>query len=123
MRCFLFAAAMLALVAGTGCSPDGAPRLGPVGGPNPVKPTEAIRPQPRERVRLDGVIAHVAMEGGVWVIRTDKGEQYRLVELPRAFQEEGLRVSLDGLLHDSVLTRDMAGQAIDILEIRRAAPE
>lgn len=117
----LLSLALLAPLAVIGCSPDGAPRRGPVGGPDPVKPTEALRPADRERVRLDGVIAHVPIEGGVWVIRTDEGAQYRVVELPRAFQENGLRVELEGLLHDDVLTRDMAGQAIDIVEIRRVA--
>ena len=52
------------------------------------------------------------------VIRTGDGKQYRLVELPDKFQEEGLGVVLDGMLHDDVLTKDMAGQAVDILEIR-----
>lgn len=114
----LLAVALLALALGAACSPDGSPRRGPVGGPNPVKPTEALRPADRERVNLTGTIHHVDLEGGVWVIRTEDRKQYRVVELPDKFQEEGLRVVLDGMLHDDVITRDMAGQAIDILEIR-----
>jgi hypothetical protein len=114
----LAAALLLALAAGVACSPDGAPRRGPVDGPDPAKPAEALRPADRERVMLQGTIHHVDAEGGVWVIRTADGRQYRLVELPRKFQSEGLEVTVDGLRHDDVLTRDMAGQAVDILEIR-----
>jgi hypothetical protein len=113
-----FAAAGLALILGAACSPDGSPRRGPVAAPDPVKPTEALRPAERRRVQLTGTIHHVDQEGGVWVIRTEDGKQYRLVELPDKFQEEGLGVMLEGMLHDDVLTEDMAGQAVDILEIR-----
>jgi hypothetical protein len=116
-----FAALLLVLTAIAACSPDGAPRRGPMTGPDPAAPAEAIRPANRDRVQLTGTIHHVAAEGGVYVIRTSDGQQYRLVELPRKFQEEGLGVVVDGLRHDDVLTKDMAGQAIDILEIRVAA--
>jgi hypothetical protein len=116
-------AALIALVfvAVAACSPDGAPRRGPVAAPDPVKPTEALRPAKRDRVSLVGTIHHVDAEGGVYVIRTEGGKQYRLVELPDEFRKEGLGVRLDGLLHDDVLTKDMAGQAVDIVEIQKAA--
>jgi hypothetical protein len=112
---------LLALVAGAACSPDGAPRVGPVSGPYPAKPTEVLRPADRDRVLLRGTIHHVDAEGGVYVIRTEDDQQYRLVELPQKFQQEGLQVEIDGLRHDDVLTKDMAGQAVDILEIRAVA--
>ena len=103
------------------CSPDGAPRRGPVAAPNPVKPTEALRAPERDAVSLTGTIRHVDAEGGVYVIRTEGGKQYRLVELPEAFRKEGLGVRVEGLLHDDVLTKDMAGQAVDIVEIQKTA--
>ena len=103
------------------CSPDGAPRRGPGAAPNPVKPTEALRAPERDAVSLTGTIQHVDAEGGVYVIRTEDGAQYRLVELPEKFREEGLGVQVEGLLHDDVLTKDMAGQAVDIIEIRKTA--
>jgi len=103
------------------CSPDGAPRRGPVAAPNPVKPTEALRAPERDAVILTGTIRHVDAEGGVYVIRTEGGKQYRLVELPEAFRKEGLGVRVEGLLHDDVLTKDMAGQAVDIVEIQKTA--
>ena len=117
MRIYLAAFVLLAVAA---CSPDGSPRRGPVAAPNPVKPTEALRAPDRDPVNLTGTIHRVEMEGGVYVIRTEDGKQYRLVELPEAFRQEGLGVRLEGLLHDDVLTKDMAGQAVDIIEIRKS---
>ena len=111
----------LAFITVAACSPDGAPRRGPVAAPNPVKPTEALRAPERDAVSLTGTIHHVDAEGGVYVIRTEGGKQYRLVELPEDFRHEGLGVRLEGLLHDDVLTKDMAGQAVDIVEIQKTA--
>jgi hypothetical protein len=111
----------VAFITVAACSPDGSPRRGPVAAPNPVKPTEALRAAERDRVSLVGAIHHVDAEGGVYVIRTQDGTQYRLVELPEAFRKEGLGVRVEGLLHDDVLTKDMAGQAVDIVEIRKTA--
>ena len=78
---------------------------------DPVKPTEALRPPERDPVHLVGTIHHVEAEGGVYVIRTESGDQYRLVELPEQFRQEGLSVMVEGLQHDDVLTEDMAGQS------------
>ena len=111
----------VAFITVAACSPDGSPRRGPVAAPNPVKPTEALRAAERDRVSLVGAIHHVDAEGGVYVVRTKDGTQYRLVELPEAFRKEGLGVRVEGMLHDDVLTKDMAGQAIDIVEIRKTA--
>ena len=104
---------------GITCSPDGSPRRGPVVAENPVKPSEAIRPAERIPVEFPGTVHHLPVEGGVYVIRTADGTQYRPNELPEEYRVEGLAVDVKGLRHDDVLTKDMAGQAIDLVEIRR----
>ena len=106
-----FLGLLVVLFAVTACSPDGAPRRGPVTAADPIKPTEALRPPERDPVHLVGTIHHV--DAG--------GDQYRLVELPEQFRQEGLSVMIEGLQHDDVLTEDMAGQAIDIVKIRKIA--
>jgi hypothetical protein len=116
-----FIVLLVALFAVTACSPDGAPRRGPMAAADPVKPTEALRPPERDPVHLVGTIHHVDAEGGVYVIRTEGGSQYRLVELPAQFRQEGLLVMVEGLRHDDVLTKDMAGQAVDIVRISKIA--
>ena len=115
----VFLGLLVVLFTVTACSPDGAPRRGPVTAADPVKPTEALRPPERDPVHLVGTIHHVEAEGGVYVIRTESGDQYRLVELPEQFRQEGLSVMVEGLQHDDVLTEDMAGQAIDIVKISK----
>ena len=114
----------LACIALAGCSPDGAPRKGPAVNPaDPIKAAEAIRPGEREPIRIVGTVRHLAVEGGVYVIRTADGTQYRPVDLPSNFRVEGLEVEVRALRHDDVLTKDMAGQTIEILEIGRRAAE
>jgi hypothetical protein len=113
----LFVAALV--LAAAACSPDGAPRRGPVTAENPAQPAEAIRPADREPVQFAGTIHHVPQEGGVYVIRAADGKQYRPTELPEEYRVEGLAVEVKGLRHDDVLTKDMAGQQIDLIEIRR----
>lgn len=111
--------AALVLATAVACSPDGAPRRGPVTSENPAQPAEAIRPADREPVQFAGTIHHVPQEGGVYVIRTADGTQYRPKELPEEYRIEGLAVEVKGLRHDDVLTKDMAGQQVDLVEIRR----
>jgi hypothetical protein len=107
------------VLAAAACSPDGAPRRGPVASENPAQPAEAIRPADREPVQFAGTIHHLPQEGGVYVIRTADGTQYRPSELPEEYRVEGLAVEVKGLRHDDVLTRDMAGQEVDLIEIRK----
>lgn len=115
--CALAAASLIAALGA--CSPDGSPRRGPVVAENPVKPSEAIRPAERKSVEFSGTVHHLPVEGGVYVIRTADGTQYRPSELPEEYRVEGLAVDVKALQHDDVLTKDMAGQAIDLVEIRR----
>ena len=116
-RCAL--AATLLVPTLIACSPDGSPRRGPLVAENPVKPSEALRPAKREPVELSGTIHHLPVEGGVYVIRTADGTQYRPAELPEDYRVEGLAVYVKALKHDDVLTKDMAGQTVDLIEIRR----
>jgi hypothetical protein len=116
-RCALAAALIVPVL--IGCSPDGSPRRGPVVAENPAEASEAVRPAQREPVEFSGTIHHLPVEGGVYVIRTENGTQYRPNELPEEYRVEGLAVDVKALKHDDVLTRDMAGQTVDLVEIRR----
>ena len=105
-----------------GCSPDGSPRMGPATNPeNPVEPTEATRPPRQDPIAFAGTV-HRTNPEGVYVIRTADGTQYQPKELPEEYRKEGLAVDVKALVNDDVLTTDMAGKAIDLVEIRIREP-
>jgi hypothetical protein len=114
--------AMLALGA---CSQGDSPRTGPAPSiDTPTPPMDGADPAPSEDVvRIVGTVHHLDLEGGVYVIRTAAGTQYRPIELPEEFRVEGLAVEADAKLRDDVLTVDMAGQSIELLDIRKHAAE
>jgi heat shock protein HslJ len=82
--------------------------------------------QTQDVVQVAGTVHHLDVEGGVWVIRTTDGTQYKPVELPEAYQVDGLAVEAEARRRDNVVSVDMAGQAIELLTIRKrsgAAPK
>lgn len=113
---------MLALAA---CSQDDSPRTGPAPSIDiPTPPMDGADPAPTEDVvRIVGTVHHLDVEGGVYVIRTADGTQYRPIELPEEFRVEGLAVEADAKRRDDVMTVDMAGQSIELLDIRKHAAE
>lgn len=66
-----------------------------------------------------GTVNHVPDNGGVWVLRSAAGKQYQPVALPEEFQVDGMAVEVQARKHDDVMTKDMLGPKIDIVEIRR----
>lgn len=113
-------AVAIALIAAAACSPENSPKTGPA----PVV-EEPARPgaaeQPEDVLRLSGTVHHLDLEGGVYVIRTADGTQYRPIELPEEFRVDGLAVEVNARRRDDVMTVDMAGQAIELLDIRKRA--
>jgi hypothetical protein len=121
-RSALLAFACLGLAA---CSQENAPRTGPV--PTAETPAPAAEPPPPrdsdELINIVGNVHHLDLEGGVYVIRTEDGAQYRPIELPEEFRVDGLAVEASAKRRDDVLTVDMAGQAIELLDIRKRAAD
>jgi hypothetical protein len=72
-------------------------------------------------IHFSGTVEHQDAEGGAYVIRAEDGRQYRPVELPADFRVDGLEVEVDAKRRDDVLTKDMAGQSIELLDIRKRA--
>jgi hypothetical protein len=120
----LAAVAFLALSA---CSQEDATRTGPVPAadvsfPSSSTPTSPDGPAPTPAdaiIRLTGTVHHLDIEGGVYVIRTADGTQYRPIELPEEFRVDGLAVEAEAKRRDDVITVDMAGTAVELLDIRK----
>jgi hypothetical protein len=43
-----------------------------------------------------GTIRKLGLEGGVWALIGDDGQQYHLVDAPAAIRKDGLRVEIEG---------------------------
>lgn len=43
-----------------------------------------------------GTIRKIGVEGGVWALIGDDGQQYHLVEAPGAIKKDGLSVEIEG---------------------------
>lgn len=72
-------------------------------------------------ISFAGTVHHLDIEGGVYVIRTADGTQYKPVELPEEYQVDGLPVDVKARRRDKVISTDMAGQAIELIEIDKRA--
>ena len=123
--------AAIAFLALSACSQEDAPRTGPVPSADVSLPSTdpsaspgVTAPAPSEAViRITGTVHHLDQEGGVYVIRAEDGTQYRPLEIPEDFRVDGLAVEAQAKRRDDVITVDMAGQAIELLDIRKRAAE
>jgi heat shock protein HslJ len=75
--------------------------------------------QTQDVIQIAGTVHHLDVEGGVWVIRTTDGTQYKPVQLPEEYQVNGLSIEAEARRRDNVVSIDMAGQAIELLTIRK----
>jgi hypothetical protein len=73
---------------------------------------------PPGAVAVDGVVQYVALEGGCWLIRATEGSLFLPMQLPTAFQRDGMAVSAELLPRDDVATICMIGTTVEILSIR-----
>lgn len=70
---------------------------------------------------VTGTIHHVPLEGGFHILRSDAGVEYRPLDLPEAFQEEGLRVRAE-LRPRDVMGFQMRGKPVEVVRIERVEP-
>ena len=123
--------AAIAFLALSACSQEDATRTGPVPSADVSFPSsntstspDGTVPTPAEAIiRLTGTVHHLDMEGGVYVIRTEDGTQYRPIELPEEFRVDGLPVEAEVKRRDDIMTVDMAGTAVELLDIRKRAAD
>ncbi len=46
--------------------------------------------------KVKGIVRKLGLEGGLWALMGDDGEQYHLVDAPDALMQDGLRAEVDG---------------------------
>ena len=67
---------------------------------------------------ITGTVRKLGIEGGLWALITDEGEQYHLVEAPEQLLEEGLRVEVEGEIPRGV-SMGMVGSMLRVNSFRR----
>ena len=70
-------------------------------------------------VVIEGRVSYKDIEGGFWAIDADDGRRFMPLNLPGAFQQDDLRVTVKANLRPDVVGLHMYGPSIEILEIRR----
>jgi heat shock protein HslJ len=72
---------------------------------------------------IEGVVKHLPIEGGLFVIQSADGKQYHPIHLPKTFQSDGLQVQANIQILEDVMSVGMVGPVIDLLEIRKLPDE
>jgi hypothetical protein len=73
-----------------------------------------------DTVRVDGTVHHYDLEGGFWAVRGDDSTTYDPMNgLTAEFQQEGLRVRLEGKIRKDMTSIHMVGPIVEVTSIRR----
>jgi uncharacterized membrane protein len=72
-----------------------------------------------EVTRVSGMVTHLDLEGGLFVIRDDDGTNFNPTNLPGSYRVEGTPVEADVLVRDDVASIAMVGPVVDIVRLRR----
>lgn len=71
--------------------------------------------------RITGTVRYLDLEGGIFVIRTADGAQYKPISLPKPFQQDGLEVEVEARRRDDMVSFAMVGPLIEIVRIQKRA--
>ena len=74
-------------------------------------------PAPENIVSDVGTVQYVELEGGFYGIVADDSTRYQPQNMAEEYQEDGLRVRFRAATKDSVMTAQMWGQPVEILDI------
>jgi hypothetical protein len=66
---------------------------------------------------IRGTVVYMDLEGGLFVIQSDDGKTYEPLDLPEAFQKDGMKVRATVRVRNDVGSIHMVGDIIEILEI------
>lgn len=85
-----------------------------------VPEEEEELPEPEQVISALGTVRYVDLEGGFYGIIADDSTRYNPTNLDSTYQEDGLRVRFRGQEVDSLMTIQMWGTPLEILEIMEA---
>lgn len=68
-------------------------------------------------IYINGTVRYLHLEGGIYIIRDARGTHYHPINLPTAFQQDGLPIEALARLRDG----SQFGLRVELLRIRRAS--
>ena len=81
--------------------------------------TEEELPPPEDIVSGVGTVQYVELEGGFYGLVADDSTRYNPQNLAEEYRQDGLRVRFRAVTKDDVMTTQMWGRPIEILDILR----
>lgn len=75
-----------------------------------------------EGVEVTGVIRFQDIEGGVYLLETEDGGRYQLLDLPEEFRKEGLAVRATIRIQSDLMTTGQTGTPAHVLHVERSGP-
>lgn len=112
---FVLILSLAAVLVVAGCASGDAPRT-PGGAQQPDFDDDETS-NLEDIVSAVGTVRYVDLEGGFYGIETDAGVQYLPQDLPDAYQQDGMRVRFRARILDEVMTVQMWGQPVRLLDI------
>ena len=91
---------------------------GPVPGSEAPGESEEA-PLPEDVVSGIGTIQYVELEGGFYGLVADDSTRYNPQNLSEEYQEDGLRVRFRAVTKDDVMTTQMWGTPVEMLDVMR----
>lgn len=70
-------------------------------------------------VTVSGVVQRKGFGTGTWAIEAEDGKTYELYNPPKALQQSGLKVKVDGEIRDDVMSFAMIGQILEVKSFDR----
>jgi hypothetical protein len=77
----------------------------------------AIEISTPDHLSIRATVTYVSIEGGCWTLVTNTGKRYEPVNLPAAYQKDGLEVRVTLRARTDVASICMVGDLVEILSI------
>lgn len=65
-------------------------------------------------IKIKGEIKYQSIGVGAWTLVSDTGEVYELYKPPKEILQDGLRVQVEGIIRDDIMTIAMLGRILEI---------
>lgn len=93
------------------------PALGIAGVAGGAESGHAASDRAADEISAQGTVQYIELEGGFWGIIGADGKHYDVVNLPKEFQQQGLRVKFTGRVNPSRISSHMWGVIVEIVSI------